>query len=282
MLVKKVSIIIPCYNQAEYVKDAILSAINQTYQNIEIVCINDASTDNSGEIIKSFADKYKDILFFENNRNVGVVYTRNFAIDACRGEYILPLDADDTIEPTYVEKAVKILDDNPNIGIVYCKAKLFGNKNMPWDLEDFDKSKILYNNCIFCTALFRKTDFLRAGKYKDYMELGYEDYDLWLSLLELGFDAYRIDEFLFNYRQHSEYSRTTICNKELDKVWSAIIKNHIDLYLKDKCFWGKFFLTDNIKEKHKKYKKLFNILLPIIFVETILLILLTVTFLVYK
>lgn len=279
---KKVSIIIPCYNQAEYVGDAILSAINQTYQNIEIVCVNDGSTDNSSEIIKSFADKYKNILFFTNNENKGVIYARNLAIDACRGEYILPLDADDTIEPTYVEKAVKILDDNPNIGIVYCKAKLFGNKNMPWDLGDFDKSNFLYNNSIFCTALFRKTDFLKAGKYKDYMELGCEDYDLWLSFLELGLDIYRIDEFLFNYRQYSGHSRTTTCTKKQDKVRSIILKNHIDLYLKDKRFQDNFLLTDNIKEKHKKYKKLFNILLLIVIVETILLILLAVAFLVCR
>lgn len=281
-LLKKVSIIIPCYNQAEYVRDAILSAINQTYQNIEIVCVNDGSTDNSSEIIKSFADKYKNISFFINEENKGVIYTRNFAIEMCTGEYILPLDADDTIEPTYVEKAVKILDDNPNIGIVYCKAKLFGNKNMPWDLGDFDKSNFLYNNSIFCTALFRKTDFLKAGKYKDYMELGCEDYDLWLSFLELGLDVYRIDEFLFNYRQYSGYSRTTTCTKKQDKVRSIILKNHIDLYLKDKRFQDNFLLTDNIKEKHKKYKKLFNILLLIVIVETILLILLAVAFLVCR
>ena len=110
ILNKKVSIIIPCYNQGRFVGEAIQSSLNQTYKNIEIVCVNDCSADNSSEIIKDFAKKYKNILFFDLTENKGVINARNLAIEACRGDYILPLDADDTIEPTYVEKAIQILD----------------------------------------------------------------------------------------------------------------------------------------------------------------------------
>ena len=278
----KVSIIIPCYNQEKYIADSLNSALLQTYKDIEIVCINDGSTDNSGKIIKSFAEKYKNIKFIDNEKNNGIIYARNAAIDASTGEYILPLDSDDTIESTYVEKAVKILDANSNIGIVYCRARMFGDIEEEWALDDFDKSEILYKNSIFVTALFRKSDFIKAGKYKDYMNLGCEDYDLWLSFLELGLDAYRIDEVLFNYRQHGKTSRTNICRKNEDSVWKTMIKHHIDLYLADKQFLDRLIYTDikRFQKKYQKYKKLFNIILFILIAESLLLIVFIAIFLI--
>ena len=279
---KKVSVIIPCYNQGKYVSDAINSVLAQTYDNIEIVIVNDGSTDNSSEVVKTFADKYKNILFFDNQENKGVIYTRNMAIEAASGEYILPLDADDTIESTYIEKAVKILNEYPKIGIVYCKARMFSSKNTYWNLKDFDKSNILYDNCIFCSALFRKSDFIKAGKYKDYMQYGCEDYDLWLSFIEQGFEVHRIDEILFNYRQYEEDSRSTICSKNQDNVWKALIKKHIDLYLEDEQFVDKIHSDfKKINKKLKKYKKIYKIFLPIIITESILLLFLIITFFIW-
>ena len=254
---KKVSIIIPCFNQEEYIKEAIESALNQTYKNIEIICVNDGSDDNSAEIIKSLADKYKNILFFNLKENKGVIYARNFAIEASCGEYILPLDADDTIETTYVEKAVEILNDNPNIGIVYCKARRFGTENKIWNLPKYNLSDFLYENCIFNCALFRKNDFYKAGKYKENMKDGCEDWDLWMSIIELGLNPYRIDEILFNYRQHKNNSRNHQASKNL--FWrNSLLKNHFELYLNDEKFNKKIFL--NYEKKIKKYKKLNNAL----------------------
>ena len=277
---KKVSVIIPCYNQAQYVSSAIESALNQTYQNIEIVCINDGSDDNSSEIIKDFSDKYSNILFIDNKTNNGVISARNTAIEASHGEYILPLDADDIIEPTYIEKAVKILNENPKIGIVYCKAKIFGNKEEDWDLAPFNKSDILYCNCIFCSALFRKSDFIKAGMYKENMSCGCEDHDLWLSFVELGLDAYRIDEFLFNYRKYNEGSRTSLCSKNQDKVWTTLIKNHLDIYLNDKQFVNRLIFNDTAKlrELYHKYKNFCKIFLSVILIETIVLFALIIAF----
>ena len=267
---KKVSVIIPCFNKGEYVKEAIESVINQTYKNIEIVCIDDCSTDNSYETLKELANKYENIILLRNEENKGVVYSRNTAIEKATGEYILPVDADDTIEPTYIEKAAKILDENPNIGIVYCKARMFGSINKHWDLPDFDKSNILYDNCIFCSALFRKSDFIKVGMYKDYMQYGYEDYDLWLSFIEQGFEVYRINEILFNYRQFKkdEHSRSKI-NLQNNNIWKTLIRNHMDTYLEDKQFWEKFHFKH---EKYKKYRKLFNIFLILSIIEFIILV----------
>ena len=270
----KVSIIIPCYNQGKYVAEAINSALRQTFKDIEIVCVNDGSTDNSVEIIKSFENKYKNFIFLSNEENRGVIYSRNFAIKNCNGTYILPLDADDIIEPTYVEKAVKILDNNPNIGIVYCKAKIFGNYDKYWNLKPFNKSDILYENCIFCSALFRKSDFIKIGGYNNNMKYGCEDYDLWLSFIEQGLEVFQINEILFSYRQYDETSRTTISLKNKKEIWNNLIKNHINLYLNDENFLERLIFSNPIKtnKKYKKYKKMFNKLFQITIIELIIII----------
>ena len=263
----KVSIIIPCFNQCKYIGEAITSALTQTYTNVEIVIINDASTDDSKSIIENFAQKYKNIVFLNNEENKGVVYSRNTAIDAACGEYILPLDGDDKIEPTYVEKAVKILQNNPKIGIVYCKAKLFGNKCGEWKLPEFSETEILYQNCIFCSSLFRKSDFEKVGKYKEYMNNGHEDWDLWLSFLEAGLKVYKIDEFLFNYRQLSSNTRTDMTWETAKNLRLELLKNHLSLYTKSESFVDKVFRSP--LRKIKKYKKLFFILLYISILEFI-------------
>ena len=105
---EKVSIIIPCYNKGAYIKEALESSLSQTYPNIEIVCYNDGSSDNSSAVIQEFANKYSNFLFIDSKENKGVIAARNSAIENSSGVYILPLDADDKIAPTYVEKAEKI------------------------------------------------------------------------------------------------------------------------------------------------------------------------------
>lgn len=89
---KLVSIIIPCYNQGKYITEVIMSAENQTYKDIEIVFIDDCSTDNSLDIVNEFSKKFNNIIVLENDTNSGVVESRNRAINAARGFYILPLD----------------------------------------------------------------------------------------------------------------------------------------------------------------------------------------------
>ena len=277
----KVSIIIPCFNQGKYIKEAIESALNQTYKNIEIVCVNDGSSDNSSEIIKEMVDKYKNIIFFDLEENQGVINARNMAIDASCGEYILPLDADDKIEPTYIEKAVEILNNKPEIGIVYCKARFFGRNNNEWHLPEFNLDDFLYDNCIFNCALFRKTDFYRAGKYKENMKDGCEDWDLWLSFIELDLKPYKIDEFLFNYRKDG-ISRANHVAK--NNEWKKeLFKNHLDLYLCNKNFMKQILCNKNfIKQiytnydkatkKYKKYKKLFKLVLIAAIIELIIIV----------
>lgn len=120
---KLVSIIIPCFNQEKYITDAIMSAENQTYKDIEIVFIDDCSTDGSLEVANELKKKYTNIVVLKNETNLGVVDSRNKAIDVAKGFYILPLDGDDTIEPTYIEDAVKVFEEKPDVGLFTVKLE---------------------------------------------------------------------------------------------------------------------------------------------------------------
>lgn len=265
-MTEKVSIIIPCYNQEKYISDAIDSALNQTYKNVEIVIINDASTDNSRQIISEFAQKYKNIIFLNNEKNKGVVYSRNTAIEASSGSYILPLDGDDKIEPTYIEKAIKILKNNSNIGMVYCNVDRFGTKTKKWKNTKFEESTFLFGeHAIICGALFRKEDFNRFGKYKERMIYGYEDWDLWLTFYENGLKPYKIPEVLYHYRLTKNESRSDLVQKHSLEMYKELVKNHLDLYLNNEQTINKLFR--NTTRKLKQFRRLFKATLIIAIIE---------------
>ena len=257
---KLVSIIIPCFNQEKYITDAIMSAENQTYKDIEIVFIDDCSTDGSLEVVNELKKKYTNIVVLKNETNLGVVDSRNKAIDVAKGFYILPLDGDDTIEPIYIEKAVKVFDENPDVGFVYCKARKFGAVNEDWNLPKFNKESFIFGNCIVNSSLFRKSDFIKLGKYKSYMYSWTEDYDLWMSFVEAGLLPYRIDKILYNHREFDNGSRTQLTTKDPYFARREYLLHHTKLYADSRECISRIFDPDykaNFYKRDKKIKKYF-------------------------
>lgn len=231
-----VSVIIPVYNVLpSYIEESLNSALASTYQNIEIIIVNDGSTnEDTISYLNNYTNPKVKII---HQINMGLAEARNSGIKNSTGKYILPLDADDKIEPSYIEKAVNIIESKRKIGIVYCEADLFGAVNKKWEIPEFKMKNMLRFNCIFCTALFRKSDWEKVGGYKKIMKYGWEDYEFWLSLLELGVKVYRIPEILFHYRQHEKTSMLTEIYKEnskLEYLWKMIHSLHEDLFSKYK------------------------------------------------
>jgi len=223
-----VSVIIPCFNQGEFVDEAVNSVLSQSFQDFEIIIINDGSTaQNTINILNSYDMPKTKVI---HTHNQGASAARNTGINESNGKYILPLDADDRIGSTYLEQSVNILDNNSNIGIVYCEAEYFGTKTGKWDLPEYNFPGILSSNCIFCSAFYRKSDWEKTSGYNSNMLYGWEDYDFWLSLIELGLNVYRIPEILFYYRQKLS-SRDTDMTYE-QKIYSFIklFENHPNLY----------------------------------------------------
>ena len=226
----KVSIIIPCYNQGKYIEEAVNSVLKQTYDDFEIIIVNDGSDDiETNNFLKTYSPPKTRILYSENK---GVSSARNLGIKEACGTYILPLDGDDQIAPSYVEKAVKVLESCEDIGIVYCEASFFGGRTGHWHLPEYRFPDILVGNCIFCTALYRKKDWARVGGYKEAMKEGWEDWEFWISLIEQGVQVYKIPETLFYYRQ-AENNMSLSSQKNQSSLMKTIMLYHAPLYIEN-------------------------------------------------
>ncbi len=229
---ERVSVVIPCRNAGEYVREAVESVRAQSYPEREIVIVDDGSTDGTTRrILEGLRDDTTIIIFQENH---GPAHARNVGIRAASGTFILPLDADDRLAPSYIEKAVSLLAADPQLGIVYCRAERFGCETGEWLLPEFSEQAMAIDNVIFCSALFRKSDWEAVGGYPDYARAGMEDYAFWLRLLRKGLRVHRLDEILFYYRIRP-VSRTTKfqANKEdIIKTYADIFRDNIDFFAK--------------------------------------------------
>ncbi|TCL59375.1 glycosyltransferase involved in cell wall biosynthesis [Kineothrix alysoides] len=229
----KVSIIMPCYNDGKYIVQAIDSVKKQTYPDVELIIIDDGSDEKKTLKILEEIAKDKNILVLRTER-LRPAGARNFGIQAATGKYILPLDADDLIDRTYVQKAVHILQTYKDIGVVYCFADLFGKKTGKWDLPAYSFKNMLIDNIVFVTAMFRREDWESVGGFDTSMDEGMEDYAFWISILEQEKEIYQIPETLFHYRIKEE-SRTTKFLSDIDKtkvIYERIYHNHKAFYEK--------------------------------------------------
>jgi glycosyltransferase involved in cell wall biosynthesis len=221
-----VSVIIPCYDHGQFIGDAIDSVMNQTYRDFEIIVVNDGSTDPyTNRLLESYQSLCRVIV----TKNRGVGAARNTGIAESTGSYILPLDADDKIADSYLEKAVAVLDSNANVGIVYCHAEFFGEKTGKWELPEYSFPEILLRNVIFCSGFYRKNDWQAVNGYNANMKC-WADYDLWLSLIELGREVVCLPETLFFYRQRSGSMNKSITLDQMVASYEQLFRNHSKLY----------------------------------------------------
>ena len=225
----RVSVIVPCYKQAQYLPEALDSVLAQTYSHWECIIINDGSTDNTEEIAQQYCEKDKRIKYIYKE-NEGLSSARNTGIKNSVGVYILPLDADDKIANTYLEKSVKILDEDQKIGILYSEAELFGEQFGKWDIPGFNFSEFLNDNQIFCSAFFRRDDYNKTNGYNSNMIYGLEDWDFWLSLIERGVEVFRIPETLFYYRVRNKSMLRKMDLNKKKYLQTMVVRNHPILY----------------------------------------------------
>ena len=225
----KVSVIVPCYNQGQFLSQCLDSILAQTYTNWECVIVNDGSLDNSQQIIEAYVNQDTRIRYiFQENQGPSVA--RNNGIVQSKGEFILPLDADDLIADTYIEKALSIFENQPDVKLVYCQADKFGLENGEWILPEYKYENLLWENMIFCSALYRRCDYDKTNGYNPNMKNGLEDWDFWLSLLQPIDRVYRIEEVLFHYRVKESSRSTQVSHKINRALLEQIYYNHKEIY----------------------------------------------------
>lgn len=179
----------PVYNAEKFLREAIDSILRQTYENFELIIINDGSSDNSQQIIDRYAKWDNRIVSFQQ-ANRGVVYTANKAIKMARGEYIARMDADDISLPDRLMQQVKILDNNPKTVLVCSSFEVFDETGtfryrdiVPPSNSDLKRALYLRNPIANGSTLIRKRSLVAAGLFEDIFA---EDFNMWMKLAKLG------------------------------------------------------------------------------------------------
>jgi glycosyltransferase involved in cell wall biosynthesis len=225
----KISVVIPCFNHGEYLDEAVDSVLAQTFQDFEIIIVDDGSDD---PFTKGKLSSYeKPCTKMVRSENQGLAAARNLGISHATGIYIFPLDADDRMDPTFLEKAAAVLDERPEVGMVYSEVEWFGTKTGKWDLPPYRFPDILLGNVIIASALFRRADWELVGGYSAEFQARWEDYDFWLSLIEHGRVPYRIPEVLFHYRQRADSMTETGRSTRGAALYEVLFRRHRDLYV---------------------------------------------------
>jgi glycosyltransferase involved in cell wall biosynthesis len=222
----KVTVLMPVYNVAPYVYEAITSILNQTYQDFELLIINDGSTDSTRDVVLKFTDPR--IHFVENEQNIGLANTLNKGIELAQGEYIARMDGDDISLPHRLEKQVAVLDQHPDIDICGAGYRFFGSKNFevryPKNHEGI-KIGLLFGCCMII-PLFRKKRIMEAHLQYEQAFFPAEDYRFWTQCV-MKLKLYNIPETLFLYRMHATQVSETMTNQPQmsDKVRSLYFKS---------------------------------------------------------
>ena len=224
-----VSIIIPCYNGAMYLKETLETVLLQSFVNWECIIADNASTDNTKEICLAYINKDSRFKYVYLDKK-GVSLARNTAIKDSMGKYILPLDADDKIHTDYLTLAVDLLEKQNDLCLVYSDAYLFGAVNQKWELPEYSYTNLLIENCIFCTALYRRIDFEKTSGYSENMIEGFEDWDFWIKLLNKNSKVYKIKQTLFYYRIRNESRNNSLSEDLQKKLRKQIFENNRQVY----------------------------------------------------
>lgn len=198
-----ISIIITSYNYGDYVGQAIESALNQTYENIELIVINDGSTDNSDKIIKKYRQKYPNFVYI-SQENLGANVSRNKGIEAANGEYIFLLDADNWLNEDHIATLHKVALDT-KAEVVYTDLHQFGESNMVLEVPAFDIDVLKVTNFIDTSALITKKS-IGGNRFDPWLNRkSSQDWDFFLGLALKGLKIVKApQDASLNYRVHNQ------------------------------------------------------------------------------
>ena len=220
----KASVIIPLYNMQDFVAQTIESALAQTWRDFEVIVVNDGSTDGSLGV----AQRYGDRVTLVTQPNSGLNASRNAGARLASGEFLLPLDSDDWLSPTYLERTIPLMIEG--IGVVSTDMDMFGevNRLQPIGCPTLEVQKWA-NTMPYC-SLIRRSVFDQIGGYSSRPDIqAYGDWNLWINVLKRGWRVAPLAEPLFHYRVRPVSMRTEVEPKHHEMV-AAIRRQHPDLF----------------------------------------------------
>lgn len=248
---KLCSVIIPMYNCSGTIKQAIQSVQDQSYENLEILVINDQSIDRSLEIVNELAKKDKRIHVIENKKNLGVAQSRNIGFENARGEYIALLDGDDIWEPNKLEQQIALLQ-NSNCDFCYTSYSYINGIGegigLPHIVPNTCSYKdLLKENSICCSSVVLRTSLIK--KHKMTSEFFHEDFVYWLKLLKSGYSGIGCNQVLVKYRV-SQKGRSYNKISAAKNRW-LIYRKYCKLNIISSLYYFSCYTLHGIRKYHK-------------------------------
>lgn len=201
-----VSVITPTWNRGKSAFRTIQSILGQTFQDFEYIIVDDGSEDMHRKAIELIKDpKIKTYFLDKHLESHPPAMARNFGASKARGKYVVCIDDDDWLEPTYLEKALLVLESNPNISIVSSFQRMFGAREDVYRYAPYNPKHFLSSNMVMHSAMYLRKAWETVGGYKE--DICYEDWEFWINLAENGFWGKLIPEALFNYQVSANNSR---------------------------------------------------------------------------
>jgi glycosyltransferase involved in cell wall biosynthesis len=200
----RVTVIVPVYNYADYVLEALPSVAAQTLSPIDLVVIDDASPDDSATMVldwaRGHAHSFNRIVVMRHEQNAGLGFARNSGFAAADTEFVLPLDADNRLRPAACATLLARIEET-GAAFAYPAIQEFGTRGEVFGTDPYSVLRLQCGNYIDAMALVRKSAWALAGGY-DHVQYGWEDYDFWCRLAEFGAFGVHVPETLADYRVH--------------------------------------------------------------------------------
>ena len=196
----EVSVVICCFNQGSFVRGAIESVLVQTFPSFEVIVVDDGSTEPATIAQLDGLDYPRTTLI--RQENTGLPGARNAGIRRARGRFVVPLDADDELAPTFLAEFHEAISGHPEAAFVHCWSELFGDQHAVWVTRPYNPYQQLLSNGLVGCVLLRREAWEAVGGYAEDLTSGNEDWDLWLRLLGAGWDQVEVPRPLFRYRKH--------------------------------------------------------------------------------
>lgn len=245
-MTKLVTVLMATYNAETFISDTIDSILNQTYSNLQIIIIDDASTDSTLEILKCYAQNDSRIEIIDKTQNENICCAINDALPRIKGEYIASIGHDDIWYMEKIEKQIEYMERNPNCGVCFSFCDIINDLGDIWP-EDGDKAELyklfnvenrsrvewqrqlLYKNNVFCapSSVIRKECICNRSRIYDYTYIQLQDYALWLDILK-SWNIYIMPEKLVHYRQFE--NRENLSFMSIPKLNREIHEKNIIVY----------------------------------------------------
>jgi len=248
----RVTVIMPAYNVGPWIHEAIESVLKQTFTDFTLLVIDDCSTDNTGEVVRSFSDSR--IRYEKNPQNLGLADNLNRGLELSDTEFCARMDGDDIAEPMWLETGVKVLDSHPEIGICSFGFQFFGTKNSVVRFPEWNEdSKVqMLFGCTVIVPVFRRSVMVDNGLRYRTETFPAEDYDMWSRCYRVT-QVYNVQETMFHYRMHETQISTS--KAEAQRLKSDSVRKYMlewlsnDLTDDDKQYFLNEFIAAKIKTK---------------------------------